>query len=72
MRTRKLLGTVLFFTGLIVYAVLVMELGARLVPNTPWIALPFYVGAGIAWIFPMMPLFRWMETGRWRKPKVVE
>lgn len=67
-RLRKLIGMMLFFAGLIFYAVIIMEFGARVVPNTPWIELPFYLAAGIAWIFPMMPLFRWMETGQWRKP----
>lgn len=28
--------------------------------------LPVYVLAGIAWIFPLKPLLRWMETGAWR------
>jgi len=26
----------------------------------------FYLVAGIVWIFPVMPLVRWMETGRFR------
>ncbi|WP_326524438.1 DUF2842 domain-containing protein [Sphingomonas sp.] len=25
-----------------------------------------YVVAGIVWIFPLKPVLRWMETGRWR------
>ena len=35
-------------------------------------ALPFavqlliYLVAGIAWIAPLKPVLRWMETGRWR------
>ena len=28
--------------------------------------LCFYLVAGIAWIAPLKPLLRWMETGRWR------
>ena len=24
----------------------------------------FYLVAGIAWVFPLRPLLRWMETGR--------
>ena len=24
----------------------------------------FYLVAGIAWVFPLKPLLRWMETGR--------
>ena len=26
----------------------------------------FYVIAGVAWIAPLKPLLRWMETGKWR------
>ncbi len=26
----------------------------------------FYLIAGIAWILPLKPLLRWMETGRFR------
>lgn len=33
----------------------------------PWVLqLAFYVVTGIAWITPLKPLLRWMETGRWR------
>jgi len=27
----------------------------------------FYLFAGIAWILPLKPLLRWMETGRFRR-----
>ncbi len=27
----------------------------------------FYLIAGTVWIFPAMPLLRWMEIGQWRK-----
>jgi uncharacterized membrane protein YuzA (DUF378 family) len=26
----------------------------------------FYLVAGIAWVIPLKPLLRWMETGRFR------
>jgi flagellar biogenesis protein FliO len=26
-----------------------------------------YIVAGIAWIAPLGPLLRWMETGKWRE-----
>lgn len=26
----------------------------------------YYLVAGIAWILPLKPLLRWMQTGRWR------
>jgi hypothetical protein len=29
--------------------------------------LPIYLVAGIAWVFPAMPIMRWIVTGRWRR-----
>ena len=26
-----------------------------------------YIAGGIAWIFPAMPIMRWIVTGRWRR-----
>ncbi|MES2137942.1 MAG: DUF2842 domain-containing protein, partial [Pseudomonadota bacterium] len=28
---------------------------------------PFYLVMGIAWILPLKPLVRWIETGSWRR-----
>ena len=34
----------------------------------PWpLQALFFLIAGIAWIAPLKPLLRWMETGRWRE-----
>lgn len=36
---------------------------------TAWpgaVQLIFYIVAGIVWVFPMKPILRWSETGRWR------
>jgi hypothetical protein len=33
----------------------------------PWpLEALFYLVAGIAWVLPLKPLLRWMETGTWR------
>ena len=38
-----------------------------LVRPLPWPVHAFYfLVAGIAWVLPLKPLLRWMETGRWR------
>ena len=29
--------------------------------------LLIYIVAGIVWIFPAMPIMRWIVTGRWRR-----
>jgi hypothetical protein len=28
--------------------------------------LPIWLALGIAWVLPLKPLLRWMETGQWR------
>ena len=33
---------------------------------------PFYLIMGIAWIMPLKPLIRWMETGRFRAPSKLD
>ena len=46
------------------WAVLVVSLSAE-VGTWPILAQAiFYLIAGIAWILPLKPLLRWMETGR--------
>ena len=48
------------------WSVLVVTL-ASLVGDWPWpLEALFYLVAGIAWILPLKPLLRWMQTGRWR------
>ena len=53
--------------GLIaVWAVLIASLSA-VVGHWPVLAQAiFYLVTGVAWILPLKPLLRWMETGRWR------
>jgi hypothetical protein len=45
----------------------VASVGALIVTAPWWAQTPFYLVAGIVWIFPLKPLLRWMETGRWRR-----
>jgi hypothetical protein len=49
------------------WAVIVASFSAEI--GQLWFPLQLfiYVAAGIAWIFPAMPIMRWIATGRWRK-----
>ena len=48
------------------WAALVASL-ARIVGRWPVLAqAPFYLVMGLAWIVPLKPLVRWMQTGRFR------
>ena len=61
---RKLAGIVLILLFIVVWAALVASL-SNLVGRWPILAQTlFYLVAGLAWIAPLRPLIRWIETGR--------
>ena len=63
---RKPAGIALILAIITVWAVLVASLAA-FVEKWPVLAqAAFYLLAGVAWIAPLKPLLRWMETGRFR------
>ncbi len=63
---RKPAGIGLMLLIIFVWAVLIAS-GAGRIARMPWpLQALFYAAAGIAWILPMKPLLRWMETGRFK------
>jgi len=63
-RTRKALGCFILLAYIAIYTVLAASLGVALVPLIPtWAQLIFYALAGIVWIFPLKPLFAWINRG---------
>lgn len=61
-RTRKAVGCAGLLAYLTLYTVLAATLGAYLMPILPaWAELLFYAAAGIIWIFPLKPLFAWIN-----------
>jgi nitrate reductase NapE component len=63
---RKPVGIFLILALILCWAVLVVTL-AGAIGHMPWpIEAIYYVVAGVAWIAPLKPLLRWMETGKWR------
>ena len=65
-RTRKFIGAVVMLAFVIVYALVAMML-AQSRPTQEAAGLVqtlIYAVLGLAWIFPLMPLIRWMERGR--------
>lgn len=62
LRTKKLIGTLITVTFLIVYCLFVMVLAVRVLPGTnPWVQLAFYVFFGFLWIVPIGALIKWMQ-----------
>ena len=65
---RPLIGIALILLVIVVWAALVAIL-APFVGSWPVIVqAPFYLIMGIAWIIPLKPLVRWVQTGRFRAP----
>ncbi|WP_019903844.1 DUF2842 domain-containing protein [Methylobacterium sp. 77] len=61
-RTRTLLGTIGMLAFVALYAPLAMALAdSRISQTPPVVQAILYAFLGIAWIFPLMPLIRWME-----------
>jgi hypothetical protein len=68
--SRKLAGVALILLLIVVWAAFVASL-APFVGRWPiLVQAPFYLVMGLAWIVPLKPLVRWMESGRWRSPRV--
>jgi hypothetical protein len=67
--SRKLAGIALILLLIMLWAAFVVSL-APFVGRWPVLAqAPFYLVMGLAWIVPLRPLVRWMESGRWRLPR---
>ena len=67
--SRKLAGIVVILLLIAVWAAFVASL-APFVGRWPvLVQAPFYLLMGLAWILPLKPLIRWMESGRWRGPR---
>ncbi len=58
---RKLFGGTVLVLGLIAYCLIMMVVGATLVPDNVLIQLLFYASAGLVWIWPAAKLVRWSQ-----------
>ena len=61
-RYRSLIGTIVMLAFIIIYAPLAMALADSRISQTPALVQTLlYCVLGIAWVFPLMPLIRWMQ-----------
>ena len=64
--TRKLVGIALILLVIVVWAAFVASL-AQIVGKWPILLQAlFYLVMGLAWILPLKPLIRWIQTGSFR------
>lgn len=64
---RKPAGMALILLLIIGWTVLVAGLSPWVGQWPTLVQALFYLIAGIVWIFPLKPLLRWMELGKWRE-----
>ena len=67
-RLRKLIGSLAVLAFLTAYIVLAVTLADRL-PASPLLQVLYFAVVGTAWGVPLLPLFRWIETGSFRRSK---
>ena len=64
---RKLVGIVLILLLIILWSTFVAILAPFIGRWPVLVQAPYYLVMGLAWIAPLKPLIRWIETGRWGK-----
>ena len=65
---RTLGGIVIILLLIVIWAAFVASLAPAVGRWPVLVQAPFYLIMGIAWIIPLKPLVRWIQTGRWRRP----
>jgi len=63
---RKPAGAIALVLLITIWAVLIASLAGVINTWPLLVQMLFYAVTGLIWITPLMPLLRWMETGRWR------
>jgi hypothetical protein len=66
---RKPAGIFAILALIALWAVLIASLSGEVGRWPVLLQTIFYLVAGIAWILPLKPLLRWMETGQFRRFK---
>lgn len=61
-RSRKLVGVVATVAVLVVYSLVAMVVGVKLLVGQPaWLQLPGFIVLGIGWLPIVMKIIRWMS-----------
>ena len=56
---RTAIASAVTLAWLLAYIVAVVTLGSWFANGPVWVQLPFYLIAGIAWVFPLKPIMHW-------------
>jgi membrane protein implicated in regulation of membrane protease activity len=63
---RKPVGMLLIMLLILLWSLVVLTMTPHVLPLHWTLQAIFFALAGTIWIFPLRPMLRWMETGRFR------
>ena len=63
---RKLAGIALILAIIVLWATFVASLSPFVGKWSALVQAPYYLVVGVAWVFPLKPLIRWIQTGSFR------
>ena len=58
---RKVIAALAILAIIALWIFLIATIGSKMTGQPVWVQLPFYIIAGVAWIFPLRPIFAWMN-----------
>ncbi|MGB3723431.1 MAG: DUF2842 domain-containing protein [Pacificimonas sp.] len=64
-KLRKPLGVLLVIVLIAIYVLVAGALSDPILTLPVLAQVPIWIALGVVWIFPLKPLVRWIETGRW-------
>ncbi|MEE2878342.1 MAG: DUF2842 domain-containing protein [Pseudomonadota bacterium] len=59
---RKVIAGITLLAFIALWIFLAGTIGTLLTDAPQWLQLVFYIFAGIAWVIPLRPLMRWMNS----------
>lgn len=59
---RKIVTGIVLLAFIALWIVIAATIGTQITSAPHWAQLIFYILAGIAWVFPLRPLMRWMNS----------
>ena len=64
---RTIVGSFAIIAIIIAWAVLVVMAVEQIADWPLLVQMGIYLAAGVAWVIPLGPLLRWMQTGHFRR-----
>ena len=60
---RRIIASLALLIFLVVWVWGAATLGTYLTTGPKWLSLLYFIVAGIGWVLPLRPVFKWMNSG---------